>query len=105
MLAEEAMKTRLFPGIAFRGVDWDRRPWVIGTALDVWEIVAAYHDFGSIDAMAADTDLTEREIRVAVAYYERFPAEIDAALVRNRRSVEELRTEFPTIEAAPVQTT
>ncbi len=35
MLAEEAMKTRFFPGIAFRGVDWDRRPWVIGTALDV----------------------------------------------------------------------
>jgi hypothetical protein len=32
-LAEEAIRTRLFPGVSFRGVDWDRRAWVIGTAL------------------------------------------------------------------------
>ncbi len=28
-------------GIAFRGADWNRRPWMTGTAFDVWEIVAA----------------------------------------------------------------
>ena len=36
-LAEEALRTRRFPGIAFRGADWNRRPWVIGTALDATE--------------------------------------------------------------------
>src|SRR6266508_3922199 len=36
-LAEEAAKTRLFPGVAFRGTP--RRAWVIGTGLDVWEIL------------------------------------------------------------------
>src|SRR5919112_2224191 len=36
-LAEEAAKTRLFPGVAFRGSP--RRAWVIGTGLDVWEIL------------------------------------------------------------------
>src|SRR3954469_14199463 len=36
-LAEEAAKTRLFPGIAFRGTP--RRAWVIGTGLDVWEVI------------------------------------------------------------------
>ncbi len=36
-LAEEAAKTRLHPGIAFRGRP--RRAWVIGSGLDVWEIV------------------------------------------------------------------
>jgi hypothetical protein len=100
-LAEEALKTRLFPGIAFRGFDWERRAWVIGTALDVWEIVAAYADFDSVGAMAAETDLTERHIRLAVAYHERFPVEVDDLIARNRRSLEELRQEFPTIDVAP----
>jgi hypothetical protein len=44
---------RLFPGIAFRGADWERRAGVIGTALDVWQIVEARHDIGSIKDLAA----------------------------------------------------
>lgn len=103
-LAEEALRTRLFPGIAFRGVDWERRAWVIGTALDVWEIVAAFQDFGSVEAMAKKTDLSERNIRLALAYYERFPAEVDDAIARSRRSLEELRSEYPTIDVASVST-
>jgi hypothetical protein len=39
IVSEEALRTRRPPGIALRGSDWNRRPWVIGTALDVWEIV------------------------------------------------------------------
>jgi len=97
-LAEEALKTRLFPGIAFRGVDWERRAWVIGTALDVWEIVAAFQDFDSLEDMASKTDLSERQIRVALAYHQRFPAEIDDAIGRSRRSVEQLHAAFPTID-------
>lgn len=98
-LAEEALKSRLVPGIAFRGVDWERRAWVIGTALDVWEIVDASRSFESVEAMAAETDLGERHIRVALAYYGRFPDEIDEAIQRNRRSLEELRATFPTIDS------
>ena len=103
-LAAEALKTRLFPGIAFRGVDWERRAWVIGTALDVWEIVAAYHDFGSVERMAAKTDLSERQIRLALAYRERFPDEIDTAVERNRRPLDDLRAEFPTLDVVSVRT-
>ncbi len=33
-LAEEALKARLVPGIAFRGDDYNRRAWLIGTSLD-----------------------------------------------------------------------
>lgn len=103
-LAAEALKTRLFGGIAFRGIDWDRRAWVIGTALDVWEIVAALGDFGSVERMAADTDLPERQIRLAMAYHERFPPEIDDSIGRNRRPLEELRAAFPTIDVSSVPT-
>ncbi len=72
-LAEEALRTRRFPGIAFRGSDWNRRPWVIGTALDVWEIVAASRSYGTPSEMAAATDLTEPHIRLALTYYQSFP--------------------------------
>jgi uncharacterized protein (DUF433 family) len=97
-LAEEALRARRFPGIAFRGSDWDRRPWVIGTALDVWEIAAASRAYDSAAAMAADTDLTEAHIRLALAYYEAHPDEIDAAIAENERSLDDLRREYPTID-------
>jgi len=102
-LAEEALRTRRFPGIAFRGADWNRRPWVIGTALDVWEIVAATRDFDSPQAAADATDVSESHIRLALAYHEAFPQEIVDAIAENRRSLEDLRREYPTIDtiAAP----
>jgi uncharacterized protein (DUF433 family) len=103
-LAEEALCCRLFPGIAFRGTDWERRPWVIGTSLDVWEIIRAYQDFDSIERMLQDTDLTAPQLRLALAYYERFPDEINAALEESRRALDTLRADFPTIDviaAAP----
>jgi len=102
-LAAEALKTRLFPGIAFRGVDWERRAWVIGTALDVWQIVDAHRDFGSVERMAAETDASEREIRLALAYYDRFPAEVDEMIERNRASLGELRARFPLVDVSSVE--
>jgi uncharacterized protein (DUF433 family) len=96
-LADEAMRCRRFPGIAFRGSDWDRRAWVVGTALDVWEIVEAFQDFGTVEAMVAGSDLSERPIRLALAYYAEYPEEIDAAVRENRRPLEELRRMYPTI--------
>jgi hypothetical protein len=34
-----------------------RRPWVIGTGLDVWEIIHMLEDFGSPEAHVSDTRL------------------------------------------------
>ena len=97
MLTEEALRTRRFPGIAFRGADWNRRPWVIGTGLDVWEIVAASRAFGSPQEMAARTDLGEPHIRLALAYYEELAPEIDEAIRENEAPLSQLQREFPTI--------
>lgn len=96
-LADEALRMRLFPGIAYRGVDWERRAWVIGTALDVWQIVDAYHDIGSIERMVEGGSANEHQIQLALSYYERFSSEIDAAIAENRRSIEQLEDEFPFI--------
>lgn len=98
-LAEEALRMRMFPGIAFRGEDWDRRPWVIGTALDVWQIADAQRDVGSVEEMIAEGNLSERQVRLALAYCERFPEEIDEAIAANRRPLAQLRAEYPFIDA------
>ena len=96
-LAEEALRTRRFPGIAFRGSDWDRRPWVIGTALDVWEIASASRSYGTAREMASATDMTEPQIRLALAYSAEFPSEIEAAIADNERPLAELQRQYPTI--------
>lgn len=96
-LADEALRMRMFPGIAFRGADWERRAWVIGTALDVWQIVDAHRDMGTIESMAAGGSANERQVRLALDYYELFGEEIDAAVAENRRPMEQLEEEFPFI--------
>jgi hypothetical protein len=101
-LAEEALRTRLFPGIAFKGADWERRAWVAGTALDVWQIVDAHRDIGSIERMADGGSANERQIRLALDYYEMFPEEIDEAIADNRRPIEQLEEEFPFIAVSRV---
>lgn len=101
-LAEEALRMRLFPGVAFKGVDWERRAWVIGTALDVWQIVDAYRDIGSVERMVEGGSANQRQIQLALGYYEMFGEEIDAAIADNRRPLEQLEEEFPFIAVSRV---
>lgn len=100
-LNEEALRMAMFPGIAFRGDDFERRAWVIGTAHDVWQVVDAHRDFGSVEAMLAEGNLSERAIRLALAYYGRFPEEVDEAIAQNRRPLTELRAAYPFIHVHP----
>jgi len=97
-LTEEAVRTRRFPGIAFRGDDARRRPWLIGTGLDIWEILQMLEDFGSLDGLVENTQLGERQVRLALAYREAYPEEIAAAIAENRRSSAEWHELYPFIE-------
>ena len=98
-LAEEAAKTRRFPGIGFRGPE-PRRPWVIGSGLDVWEVSEMLGDFGSVEKLLRQTHLTERDVRLANAYTEAYPDEVEQARAEYRRSVEELRELYPFVQFA-----
>lgn len=97
---EETARTRRFPGIGFRGDDAARRAWVIGSGLDVWELVHMVEDFGSLERVVAETHLTERQVRLALAYRDAYPDEIAEAIADNRRPAEELRVLYPFIEVA-----
>lgn len=95
-LASEAERSRRYPGISFRGPDWSRRAWVLGTSLDVWELIQAFQDFGGdAEAMLAASELDRRQLEIALAYHREFHAEIDEAIAANRRSLEELSKEYP----------
>jgi hypothetical protein len=95
---EETARTRRFPGIGFRGDDASRRAWVVGSGLDVWEIVHMLEDFGSTRKLLAQTHLTERQVRLALAYCDEYPEEIGEAIEENRRSLDELKALYPFVQ-------
>jgi uncharacterized protein (DUF433 family) len=100
-LTDEAIRMRRFAGIGFRGEDAARRPWVIGSGLDIWEIVQMLDDFGSIERLAAETQLNERQVRLAIAYRDSYPEEIAEAIAQNSRTAEEWHELYPFIQISP----
>jgi hypothetical protein len=103
-LADEAERTRRYPGIAFRGPDLGRRAWLLGTSLDVWEVIRALRDFDDdAEQMASKTEVSLRQVQLASAYYQEFGDEIDRALVLAERSLDELAHEYPLIAHRAVE--
>lgn len=94
-LTEEAARTRRFPGLGFRGEDVRRRPWLVGSGLDVWEVVQMLEDYGSLERLAADTQLTQGQIRLALAYRDSYPEEIADWIAENRRSADDWHELYP----------
>jgi hypothetical protein len=97
-LAEEAAKTRLFPGVAFRGSP--RRAWVIGTGLDVWEILELLRSYADDEPQmyAAHPRIEPRHVRLARAYSKRFPDEIATFAEDARRPLDELARLYPFLQ-------
>jgi len=89
---------RLFPGIGYRARP--RRAWVIGSGLDVWEIVDLLRSYGGDAEKLRESHplVSDRHLRLARAYAERFPDEIEGFLEANSRPLEELRALYPFLE-------
>jgi len=99
LLADEAERTRRYPGIGFRGPDHRRRAWVFGSPFDVWEVIQAWQDLQQDAGSVQDQlDLTARQLNLSLAYYAEFAGEIDDALALARRSTAELESAYPFIE-------
>lgn len=104
MLADEAERSRRYPGIAFRGPDSRRRGWVIGSPFDVWEILHAWQDLGEDEAKTlSQLRVSARQLRLALAYYREFEDEINAALSLARRPLAELQSAYPFVETVTVK--
>lgn len=57
-------------------------------------------DFGSTKTLVAETQLMPAQLRLALAYRDAYPVEVDETIADNRRPLDEFRTLFPFIEVA-----
>jgi uncharacterized protein (DUF433 family) len=97
-LTEEAARMRRFGGIGFRDQGPDRRAWLTGTGLDVWEAVMLLRSGRSDDQLVEDYQhLTKASLDLARAYHDSYPEEIDELLAENSRPIEELQELYPFI--------
>ena len=72
------------PGIGFAEGPAGRRAIVLGTGLDVWEVISTIRqNRGSIDAASRYLEVPPGLVRSAVRYYAAFPDEIDDFIGRN----------------------
>lgn len=83
-LVDEGLRQDRHPGIAFRGGPSGRRAG-LPRGPDVWEIVSVLRRLGArgdeaVIEAAEWLNQDPREIRLAVAYYADYPAEVDARL-------------------------
>jgi uncharacterized protein (DUF433 family) len=95
LFTEEAARVRRFPGIGFRGDDINRVAWVVGTGLDVWEVIEMLEDFGSAERLVKESHLTPANVRLATAYRDAYPDEINGAVAENQRTAEEWAELYP----------
>lgn len=96
-LADEALRMRRFPGIGFVGPEHDRRAYLLGTGLEVWEVVELYQTYGAEERtlMFEAHPLTERKLEVVLAYHRDYPEEIDWHIRKNDRSPDEWSRLYP----------
>ncbi len=93
-LAAEKSRSQRFIGVAFRGPENDRRVWVPWAGLDVWEVVEEYRALGR-KRLLEETNIPEKALDLALAYYGTYPEEIDRRIVENRKIEEEWRSGNP----------
>ena len=100
-LADEALRARRFPGLAFRDSFPRRRPWIIGAGFDVWELCELLERYPDVDTLVDDFPLLEQaHVDLALAYREAYPDEIAEALAENALGAAEWRKQAPFVRPA-----
>lgn len=97
-LMEEAVRASRVPGVVFVQRRDGRRPAIAFSGLEVWEIVATWKEAGESweQLVEAYPELTETQLRAAVAYYRAYPEEIDERLAREEQwTPERVAEELP----------
>ncbi len=54
-----------------------------------------------MERLLGESDLPERSVRLALAYRDEYPEEVDEAIARNRRSQAEWHALYPGLISAP----
>jgi uncharacterized protein (DUF433 family) len=89
---EEGLRMDEHPGISFVDGPAGRRATVLGTGLDVWEVIGAVKAArGSATSAGRYLELSPAQIRVAIRYYGSFTDEVDEWLARQEAAAERER--------------
>jgi uncharacterized protein (DUF433 family) len=67
------------PALVVTGEGDARRARLPGVGLDVWQVIEVLERCGSEEALVAQGRVGREALRLAIAYYERHPDEVDAA--------------------------
>ncbi len=88
-LIDEGLRMEEFPGVVFRNGPTGRRASLLGGP-DVWEILADLQRAklrskgDPVETVVRGSGLSDEQVRLAAAYYSRYPDEIDARIERNQ---------------------
>jgi hypothetical protein len=87
-LIDEGLRMEEFPGVVFRNGPTGRRASLLGGP-DLWEIVAdlqrakRHADADPVETVVRGSGVAAEQVRLAAAYYSRYPDEVDARIARN----------------------
>ena len=86
-LLDETLKMRRIPGIYFADTPSGRVATIAGSGLGVWEIIMGYRSVDEEwDRLRESFHwLTEHQLRVALAFFEAYPEEIEDRIQRDER--------------------
>ncbi len=81
---DEGLRRDEHPLVRFADGPSGRRAALVGSGLDVWEVVTAVRENGNdVESTAALLEVPVGLVQAAVAYYGSFPEEIDAQIADN----------------------
>ena len=98
---EEGLRMDGHPGISFRDGGSGRRPALLGTRLDVAQVIETLRQNGaSVDETADYLDLSPAQVETAVRYYAEYQVEVDAWIAQSQAIAERERDLWTKREAA-----
>ena len=98
---EEGLRMDEHPLIRFVDGPSGRRPQLVGTGKDVWEVISVVRDGGGdASAAAAYLEMSLGLVQAAVSYYGAYRAEIDDWIELNRQESDEAATQWHAGESA-----
>jgi hypothetical protein len=96
-IEEPTSETGLPNSIGFRGPEHDKRAWVVGTGLDVWEIIQDYQAIGR-ERFLEESEISKEALDLALDYYVAHLEEVDRAIAENQRPPEEWGKLYPHVK-------
>jgi hypothetical protein len=94
-LIDEGLRMQRHPRVGFMNGATGRRAYLLGTGVDIWELIDILKACGGdVDEAMEYTGRSRPDMDAAIAYYGAYPDEIDARVEANRIAGERGKAEY-----------